>query len=69
MFCTSSRRLRSPQVLPRKLQLFHQQSNNQLAYMEAVTYCTTLEPRLLTLDIAESPEHLRFLEEVLFRIC
>ncbi|XKL66766.1 hypothetical protein PGB90_010186 [Kerria lacca] len=50
-------------IPPKKHLLRHQAANAQIGLMEGNTFCTTLVPRLFTLDL-NIPEHKMFFQEV-----
>lgn len=61
-----------PQVLqdmvpPKKHLLRHQPANAQIGLMEGNTFCTTLQPRLFTMDL-NVMEHKVFYTEVGLRL-
>lgn len=58
------RKILSEMVLMKKSLLRHQTVNAQIGLMEGNTFCTTLNPRLFTIDLS-TPEHKAFLHEVL----
>ncbi|XP_065334181.1 transformation/transcription domain-associated protein isoform X2 [Cloeon dipterum] len=54
-------------IPPRRHLLRHQPSHAQIGLMDGNTFCTTLEPRLFTIDVAIE-EHKTFIKDVIF-IC
>ncbi|KAA0197800.1 hypothetical protein HAZT_HAZT001767 [Hyalella azteca] len=54
-------------IPPKKHLLRHQPANVQIGLMEGNTFCTTLEPRLFTLD-TNVQEHKVFLNELLYLV-
>lgn len=58
------RKILSDTVLMKKSLLRHQTVNAQIGLMEGNTFCTSLNPRLFTIDLAIT-EHKSFLHEVL----